>query len=112
MFKIQPLPLGVDHMVHGAIGCWVDMATGALTSGRARSDFREWTTVPRTNRSFIGFVLPHWSEVKDLALRAAAAYPWARCVGWDIGIAADGPVLIEGNWDWSPSQIRIPLLMD
>ena len=43
-----------------------------------------------------------------LALRAAAAFPWVRSVGWDIAISEGGPVLVEGNERWSPSLIQMP----
>ena len=64
--------------------------------------------IPGTDRPFAGFELPHWTAIKDLALRAAAAFPWARSIGWDIGITDRGPVLIEGNERWSPSLIQMP----
>ena len=43
-----------------------------------------------------------------MALQAAAAFPWARAIGWDIAISDRGPVLIEGNRTWSPSLIQMP----
>lgn len=52
--------------------------------------------------------MPHWPEVRDLALRAAAAFPWVRFVGWDIAISEGGPVLVEGNERWSTSLIQMP----
>jgi len=64
--------------------------------------------IPGTDRPFAGFELPHWPAVKELALRAAAAFPWARAIGWDIGTTETGPVLIEGNERWSPSLIQMP----
>src|SRR3954470_6660493 len=39
---------------------------------------------------------------------AADAFPWARSIGWDIGLGESGPVLIEGNERWSPSLIQMP----
>ena len=47
-------------------------------------------------------------EVKQVALAAAAGFPWARAIGWDIAISDRGPILIEGNERWSPSLIQIP----
>ena len=43
-----------------------------------------------------------------MALQAAAAFPWARSIGWDIGISDRGPVVIEGNQKWSPSLVQLP----
>jgi hypothetical protein len=108
VFKLQPKPVGVDHLIYGAVGCWVDLTSGALVTGRTRDGLEDTTLIPDTDRSFIGFQLPDWDEAKDLALRAAAAFPWARSIGWDVAMSANGPVLIEGNEEWSPSLIQMP----
>jgi len=108
VFKLQPGTVGVDQLVHGAVGCWVDLETGRLGRGRTRKDRGDTSVIPGTDRPFAGFELPHWPAVKDLAVRAAAAFPWARSIGWDIGITDSGPVLIEGNERWSPSLIQMP----
>jgi len=98
----------VDHLMHGAVGCWVDPETGALGRGRTRGHDDDITTIPGTDRSFVGYILPEWRAARDLALRAADAFPWARSIGWDIGLGESGPVLIEGNERWSPSLIQMP----
>jgi hypothetical protein len=108
VFKLQPGTVGVDQLVHGAVGCWVDLDSGRLGRGRTRSDRADTFVIPGTDRTFAGFELPDWSATRDLALRAAAAFPWARSIGWDIGITDHGPVLIEGNERWSPSLIQMP----
>jgi len=108
VYKMQPEPLGVDHLSYGAIGSWVDLETGALGRGRSRHEFGYSTVIPGTDRPFVGFKLPHWPEVRDVALRAAAVFPWARSIGWDIAITDRGPVLIEGNAEWSTSLLQIP----
>ena len=64
--------------------------------------------IPGTDKKFVGFKLPHWPEVKEVALKAAGVLPWARAIGWDIAIADRGPVLIEGNAEWSTSLLQIP----
>jgi hypothetical protein len=108
VFKLQPKPVGVDHLIYGAVGCWVDPDTGALVTGRTRDGLDDTTLIPGTERSFIGFQLPDWEQAKNLALRAAEAFPWARSIGWDVAISSKGPVLIEGNEEWSPSLIQMP----
>ena len=108
VFKLQPKAIGVDHLIYGAVGCWVDLDSGVLGPGRTRASLEDVTLIPDTTTSFVGFQLPDWPAVKDLALRAAGAFPWARSIGWDIAISDQGPVLIEGNEEWSPSLIQIP----
>jgi len=108
VYKLQPEPLGVDHLSFGAIGSWVDLDSGRLAPGRSRHELGYTSVIPGTDRAFVGFELPHWDEVKQLALRAAAVFPWARAIGWDIAISDQGPVLIEGNAEWSTSLLQIP----
>jgi hypothetical protein len=108
VFKLQPEPVGVDHLIYGAVGCWVDQESGRLVRGRTRDSLEDTNVIPGTQKSFIGFQLPDWPEVKALALRAAQAFPWARSIGWDIAMSDRGPVLIEGNEEWSPSLIQLP----
>lgn len=108
VFKVQPSAVGVDHLLHGAVACWIDPDTGALGPGRTRTHCGWVTTVPGTDRSLVGYRLPLWPQVKELALAAALAFPWARAIGWDIGLAERGAVLIEGNERWSPSLLQLP----
>jgi hypothetical protein len=108
VFKVQPSAVGVDHLLHGAVACWIDPETGALGPGRTRTHCHYITTVPGTDRPLVGYRLPLWPQVKELALAAAMAFPWARAIGWDIGVAERGVVLIEGNERWSPSLLQLP----
>jgi hypothetical protein len=108
VFKVQPSLAGVDHLLYGAVACWIDPDTGALGPGRTRTHCKHVTTVPGTDRPLVGYRLPLWPQVKKLALDAANAFPWARAIGWDIAIAERGVVLVEGNERWSPSLLQVP----
>jgi hypothetical protein len=108
VYKIQPEPVGVDHLSHGALGSWVDPGTGRLGQGRSRHHFGYSSVIPGTDKRFVGFELPHWPEIRKLALQAATVFPWARSIGWDIALSDRGPVLIEGNAEWSTSLLQIP----
>lgn len=52
---------------------------------------------PVTGFPFVGFQVPFIPELKELVTEAALRVPGCRCVGWDIAISEDGPVIIEGN---------------
>jgi hypothetical protein len=93
---------------HGAIGSWVDLESGTLGPGRTRHELGYTSVIPGTDKIFVGSKLPHWAEVRDVALQAARVFPWARSIGWDIAISDRGPVLIEGNAEWSTSLLQIP----
>lgn len=91
----------VDNWSHaGGIAAKVELATGML--GRATDmGLRPGTgwldRHPDTGAPILGRRLPCWTEALDLARRAHAAFPDLVVIGWDMGLAPDGPVLIEGN---------------
>jgi hypothetical protein len=53
---------------------------------------------PDTGVCIEGTSLPWWSDAKALVLRAHAQLRAMACVGWDVGLTAGGPVLVEANW--------------
>jgi hypothetical protein len=90
----------VDNFHAGGIAAAVDMTTGRLgpASNMGLKPGIGWCKVhPTTGAPIEGRILPLWPEVLDLARRAHAAFPDRVVVGWDIGILADGPAIIEGN---------------
>jgi hypothetical protein len=101
ILKIMPGRIGVDHTSRGAVGSWIDIDTGTLNPGRLKGSVEVIDAVPGTDQRFVGFALPYWHEVQEAAFAAQMAFPWARAIGWDIGIADSGPVIIEGNEWWS-----------
>jgi hypothetical protein len=48
VFKLQPKPVGVDHLIYGAVGCWVDLDSGTLMGGRTRDGLADVTLIPGT----------------------------------------------------------------
>jgi hypothetical protein len=108
VFKVQASAVGVDHLIYGAVGSWVDLETGRLNKGRTRYSLDYTWQIPGSDRSFEGFHLPCWEEVKSMALLAAESLPDARSVGWDIGISETGPVFVEGNDYWSVELLQMP----
>lgn len=57
---------------------------------------------PDTKHALVGFEIPCWDAVCDLAMRAAQHFPETRAVGWDVAISPHGPLLMEGNGTWDP----------
>jgi hypothetical protein len=89
----------VDNAAEGGIMAGIDMSSGRLQGFAQKNLVQGGTTYakhPDSGVAFEGFVLPYFSEVKAMACKAAGQISY-RLVGWDIGIAANGPVLIEGN---------------
>jgi hypothetical protein len=52
---------------------------------------------PNSGGQIAGRALHRWAEVRDLALQAHRAFDDRVCIGWDIAITPDGPVIVEGN---------------
>ena len=46
---------------------------------------------------FTGRILPQWSAIRRLAVRAHQVFADRMIVGWDIALTPEGPMLIEGN---------------
>ena len=107
--KLQWKPTGMDNVTQGAMSIPVDPQTGVLGPGRLKDDpgdaRRE--VLPDTGERFAGFRLPMWPEAAALAKSAAAAFPNAHTVGWDIAFTEDGPVIVEGNAAWGDFQIEL-----
>ena len=88
----------VDNMKAGGLLSPIDLDTGALglaCQGYGGGDYHHHpvtgATIPDRN-------VPDWAAAKALAIHAHAdAFRDYALVGWDVGFAPDGPVLIEGN---------------
>jgi hypothetical protein len=90
----------VDNIHAGGLACAVSLRDGALgLASDLGFDARlGWhSRHPTTNARIEGTRLPFWDEVKALAVRAHDAFSDRVLIGWDIAIAQDGPIIIEGN---------------
>ena len=94
----------------------MDTATGSLQAGTSNKTFgrlengepiRHGAHVD-TGTSFVGLRVPWFEEGRALALRAHRLLaPDGIALGWDVGLAADAPVLLEVNvwttsYDYDP----------
>jgi hypothetical protein len=90
----------VDNIHAGGLACGVDLDGGRL---RPASDLGAdarlgWhQSHPTTGAQIEGTRLPFWPELKALAIDAHRAFADRVFVGWDIAIAGDGPIVVEGN---------------
>jgi hypothetical protein len=107
------LPVGrmiVDNVSSGGMFVGVDPDAGCLTRGfRVRPDrlFEPVATGPDGATPLAGFPIQQWPAARALALAAQRAAAPLPSVGWDIGLSADGPVLIEANIGWSGLTILL-----
>lgn len=91
-----------DNFAQGGIASAIDAETGVIGEAR-RIDKQHRTHVyqehPDTGVHFAGYQVPFWEESVRLALEAHTRLGPIACVGWDVAVLEDGPVLIEGNWN-------------
>jgi hypothetical protein len=106
ILRMQSDRSGVDHTSRGSVGAWINVHNGVLGPGRAQYSREIIKTIPGTDRQYVGFLVPFWEEVRSVAETAQLAFPWARSIGWDVGVTDRGPFLIEGNEWWSMTSIQ------
>lgn len=88
----------VDNMKAGGLIAAVDLARGTL--GVACLGYRsgDHAVHPVTGAAIAGRILPDWTAVRALAVRAhAVAFADYVLIGWDIAMTPEGPLLVEGN---------------
>ena len=85
----------IDNISQGGAVARIDLDTGKINSDfyTKRSSIVSKDIVA----SEIGYQLPYWQEVKDLALKATEIVQQMGIVAWDICITPNGPEIIEGN---------------
>jgi len=94
----------VDNFDRGATGnlwCTVDGDSGhvveAFMLGKDGDRLELVKEHPITRRQVVGFCIPHWADVRALATHLAGIFRPQALIHWDIGITAEGPVVVEGN---------------
>ncbi len=100
----------VDNLgTAGGLAARIDVETGRIM-GPARRP-ATYTTLPLHHHPDTGAPIdgeiPFWPEVKAAACTAAAAFPRVRTIGWDIAIARQGPLVVEGNLGWGPYLFQL-----
>ena len=92
-----------DNYTMGGVACEVDPDTGRLGPGSFKSleQIEVYvTTHPLTGAPIDGFEVPDWSDAVALCVRAHELFAEHFSIGWDVALTADGPVLVEGNYNW------------
>ena len=87
----------VDNVAEGGICAWADRYTGVITTPASNYDVMVFENHPNTGVKIVGFQIPNFDAVKEVASTAARLIPEIRYVGWDIAVTEDGAQLIEGN---------------
>jgi hypothetical protein len=64
---------------------------------------------PDSGLQLDGYPIPYFREAVELVARMHEELPGIHSIGWDVGISATGPVVIEGNDDWEGG---IPMVLE
>ena len=87
----------VDNMHNGGIGAQVDIQTGIVTTHGRNYQFKSYVCHPISGMQFIGYCIPNWEKVTELAKEAHRRLPQCLIYGWDIAVTENGAEIIEAN---------------
>ena len=88
----------VDNVAAGGLLASIDAATGRLDAACQGQRPGDIVSHPISGARIEGRTLPYWAETRALVLRAhREAFAEYAMIGWDVGMAGVGPMLIEGN---------------
>jgi hypothetical protein len=99
----------VDNFNAGNLVCSVS-PKGRLGAALAQlgGAMRSHAAHPETGAAIEGAMVPDFAASEELAREAHRSLPPRyTVVGWDIGVTAKGPVLVEGNWNPGTDIIQI-----
>lgn len=75
----------------------VDVATGEVRRVVRGSgpDLEDCAVHPDSGARLVGTAVPGWDRLRGLVLTAASGLPDCKLQGWDVALAASGPMVIE-----------------
>ena len=99
----------LDNWSAGGITVGIEIEDGTLKKyGFRRPEFPErYEHHPVSNVRFEGFAIPLYEDVVETALEAHKMFYGIHSIGWDIAIAENGPVFIEGNNHWEIPMMQV-----
>jgi hypothetical protein len=100
----------IDNMSAGNIAASVNTLTGVIEGPGVYFDITKPDEYyhPITGVQIIGFKIPYWNEVIQMAKDAALYNKKNRSIGWDIAVTDNGPDLVEGNLNWGKQLWQMP----
>jgi len=102
----------VDNFAESGFAAPIDLATGTVCGAAVQRDNRlgliSTDRHPDTGQEFRGFGIPMWAEAVHLARRAHQTFPSVHFIAWDIAVLQDGPVLVEGNFNFKTRVTVLP----
>ena len=100
LWKIpSPAAMSDNFWQAGSMLAALDADTGTVLRVRRGSgpEAEDVTDHPVSGATIPGTILPDWDAACALAVAGHAVYPEAGIFGWDMGLSADGPTIVECN---------------
>ncbi len=112
VFRVGRQGKVADNFHHYGLAALIDLDTGIVMTPGVDRDFNRFVLHPDSKVPIVGFTIPNWELVLEVAKKAAMVIPEVRYVGWDICINEDGiPVIIEGNYGADVDVTQVPDLI-
>jgi hypothetical protein len=97
-----------DNWAAGGISLAIDLTTGRLSrKGICKPGLGGIVEQhPDTGIIFEGFEIPNFAQVVQMVCALHGFFYGIHSVGWDVAIAKEGPVVVEGNNLWEVSIMQ------
>ena len=106
-FRMAVGSLAADNFAIGGLASPVQLDDGRLGPAVFKVRPGIFKAHPDSGETIIGRTLPHWPEVKRIAVAAHEEFKTLPSIGWDIAITEDGPVIVEGNSQWGTDGVQM-----
>lgn len=102
----------IDNGGNGGIYAPIGLDDGVIFAPGFREDSGPYDAHPFSKVPFVGFKVPYFKELIEMAKKCALISPKVRYVGWDMGVTPNGPIVIEGNpvpaYDLGQNHFHLP----
>lgn len=96
----------VDNAGSGGLFCRVNPDFGFIETNAIDYFGNEYVFHPDSKVRFVGFDIPKWDELMDIAKRAALVVNGATLIAWDFAFSKNGWCLLEANDVGGPDLIQ------
>ena len=83
----------------------INLKTGELAREGFLTDWGSTTEHPDSKVSFAGVRIPAFSDCVDTVLQLHSKIPFARCIGWDVAVDAEGKVQVM-EWNGEHNDVK------
>lgn len=111
--KVQPPGAHTATALTGALVIPISPDSGFMEYGlRLNEPSQRYSVIPWNGSQVSGRVVPDYASIKSMVIAASRELPGLPCIGWDVLLTAEGPVILEANCglSWRLIHLRHALL--